>query len=249
MSLPNCFIEILGYCISSSDAVTAAIVAAVASTSTTLWKLWSDHALKDARQEFESSEREARELFETSERNKREAFESRHATANLEAEARIRKNLESYISLESWRSEAWQRNLTRLEQASQQLERASAGVEALIEEGAHFSNLRMIQETAKVLDVFGDFQTSVGHFALPTEISDLARELISHITKVLLTLSPLQEVRQSLERREMLAPLKIELKTLTRRFMKICGDFEHNPSQFIGPSNGVQITQAPLVIA
>lgn len=271
------FVEFAGLCISQSNAVSGALVAATASLATTGWKLWSDRSLKRARnaferlereareaferderkkredfetqqcesanitqqivqslrQQFEKSEREGREDFEQSERRKREEFETRQANANVEAQARIQKEVQSYIQLEKWREESWQRNLSRLEQASQQLSRTASGLESLVDEGPSFSDLRMIQETARVLDVFGDFQTSVSHFALPTEISDSANELISHITRMLLTLSPSQEVRQSAERQRMLAPLKDELRELANMFMQRCGDFERDPTVFL----------------
>ena len=184
-------------------------------------------------QQFELSERDKRDSFETSERALRQRFMAGHDRASAEAEARIKSNIESYIQLEKWREESWHRNLSRLEQASKDLTGTAAGIFSLIDEGPYFSDTRMIQETARVLDVFGDFQTSVSHFAIPKDMSALAKELVSHITMILLTLSPSQAVRQSAERKALLAPLRVELETIADKFLNKCGDFERDPGAFL----------------
>ena len=184
-------------------------------------------------QQFEAAEREKRDSFESSERALRQRFMAGHDRASVEAEARIKREIESYIQLEKWREESWHRNLSRLEMASKDLAGTAAGVFSLIDEGPYFSDERMIQETARVLDVFGDFQSSVSHFAIPREMSQLAKELVSHITVILLSLSPSQAVRESAERKALLAPLRAELESLADRFLNRCGDFERDPSAFI----------------
>lgn len=184
-------------------------------------------------QQFEAAEREKRESFESSERALRQRFMAGHDRASVEAEARIKREIESYIQLEKWREESWHRNLSRLELASKDLTGTAAGVFSLVDEGPYFSDERMIQETARVLDVFGDFQTSVGHFAIPKEMAELAKELVSHITRILLTLSPSQAVRESAERKALLAPLRQELETMADLFLRKCGDFERDPSAFL----------------
>lgn len=183
--------------------------------------------------EFETLEREKREAFEASERTLRIRFMAQQDRAFTEAEARIKKEIETYVDLEKWREGAWQRNLTRLEEASRDLTGTTAGLISLIDEGPFFDDMRMIQETARVLDVFGDFQTSVSHFAMPAEMSGLSKELVSHITKILLTLSPTQKTRESDERKALLAPLRAELKRMSDQFLKKCGDFERDPSAFL----------------
>lgn len=184
-------------------------------------------------QKFEASAREQRETFELSERTLRQRFMAGHDRASVDAEARIKSELESYIQIEKWREESWHRNLSRLERASKDLTGTAAGLFSLIDEGPYFSDERMIQETARVLDVFGDFQSSVSHFAIPKEMSQLAKELVSHITVILLSLSPSQAVRESAERKALLAPLREELESLADRFLNKCGDFERDPSAFI----------------
>jgi hypothetical protein len=185
-------------------------------------------------QRFEADEREKRESFEASERSLRQRFMVGHDRASVEAEARIKSEVEAFIQLEKWREESWHRNLSRLEQASKDLTGTVSGVFSLVDEGPYFSDERMISETARVLDVFGDFQTSVGHFAIPKEMAELAKTLVSHITRILLTLSPAQAIRESAERKALLAPLREELETLSDRFLRRCGDFERDPSEFLG---------------
>ena len=189
---------------------------------------------RQRQQNFETSERQGRETFERAEEHKRQEFEERQARDAVEAQRRIQMELQSYIKLEEWREESLKRMLSRLEQASQELSRTSSGLESLIDEGPFFDDLRMIRETARVLDVFGDFQSSVGHFSLPPTISEVSERLVAHATKILLTLSPLQAVRQSDERKQMLAPLKADLQALTHLFMRRCSDFERNPATFLG---------------
>ena len=61
----------------------------------------------------------------------------------------------------------------------------------------------------------------------------MARQLIGHITKILLTLSPSQAIRESAERKALLAPLRDELDVLADRFLNRCGDFERDPGAFL----------------
>ncbi len=189
-------------------------------------------AFQNRWQQFEADERERRETFEASERTLRIRFMAAQDRTLTEAEARIKQEIQSYVQLEKWREGSWQRNLTRLEEASKDLTGTTAGLLSLIDEGPFFGDTRMIQETARVLDVFGDFQTSVGHFAMPPQMSDLSKELINQVTKILLTLSPYQEVRESDDRKALLAPLRTELKVMSDRFLRKCGDFERDPSAF-----------------
>lgn len=193
----------------------------------------SHRTVHDQWEQFEAAEREKRESFELAERNLRQRFMAGHDRASLEAEARIQSELESFIQLEKWREESWHRNLSRLEQASKDLTGTVSGVFSLIDEGPYFTDERMIQETARVLDVFGDFQTSVSHFAIPKEMAEMARQLIGHITKILLTLSPSKSIRESAERKALLAPLRDELDVLANRFLNRCGDFERDPGAFL----------------
>ena len=182
--------------------------------------------------EFEAAEREKRENFEASERTLRSRFMTGQDNALLEAEARIKKDVEAYVKLEKWREETWQRNLSRLEQASKALIGTTSGLVALIDEGPFYDDARMLQETARVLDVFGDFQTSVSHFAMPAEMSELSKALVGQVTRILLTLSPNEKVRKSPERKAMLAPLRAELRAISNLFISKCGDFERDPSAF-----------------
>jgi hypothetical protein len=188
-------------------------------------------------QQFETAERGKRESFESSERSLRQRFMAGHDRASVEAEARIKSEVQAYIQLEKWREESWHRNLSRLEQASKDLTGTAAGVFSLIDEGPYFSDERMIAETARVLDVFGDFQTSVSHFAIPKEMAALAKVLVSHVTRIMLTLSPSQAVRESTERKALLAPLRAEMETLADRFLDRCGDFERDPAAFLATTH------------
>lgn len=183
-------------------------------------------------QQFETAEREKREAFETAERSVRTRFMAGQDRALTEAEARIKTEIESYVQLEKWREGSWARTLSRLEQASEDLQGTTAGLVSLIDEGPYFSDERMIQETARVLDVFGDFQTSVSHFAMPAEMSALSKALTNHVTKILLTLSPSQDVRASAERKALLAPLRSDLRQMSDLFLSKCSDFERDPSAF-----------------
>jgi len=210
---------------------------AMASIVATAWKIYADRNASTSRKLFESGEREARQKFEVGERTARQEYEDLQKGTAEESQDRIQRNLQTYIQLEKWREESWQRVLDRLEQASQQLAKTTSGLTDLIDEGPHFKDLRMIKETAKVLDVFGDFQTSVGHFGLPESVLLASSELVEHITTVLLTLSPLKKIRESDERKIMLVPLRANLIRLTSEFMKICRDFERNPSAFIPRAN------------
>lgn len=191
---------------------------------------------RNEQREFEATERERRENFEASERSLRTRFMAGQDRALLEAEARIKSEIESYVKLEKWREATWQRNLTRLEQASKALIGTTAGLIALIDEGPFYDDARMIQETARVLDVFGYFQTSVSHFAMPAEMSDLSKELVGQVTKILLTLSPCEHIRKSDERKAKLAPLRVGLKATSNLFISKCGDFERDPSAFFSVS-------------
>ena len=237
MSSAACFIEPFGLCISQANAVSGAFLTAIASLLGTVWKTYADKGIANQRQAFEASEQEKRQVFEAAEREARENFEQSQSTASDNTQERVQQNLESYIKLEKWREESWQRVLARLEKASQELQKTASGLTTLIDEGPHFDDLRMIKETAKVLDVFGDFQTLVGHFSLPESISDASNEIVNHVTRVLLTLSPLQEVRQSDARKALLSPLRTDLVRLTSSFMKLCREFERNPSTFIKRPN------------
>ena len=237
MSSAACFIEPFGLCITQANAVSGAFLTALASLIATIWKIYADKGMANKRQAFEASEREKRQVFEAAERNAREDFEKNQATTTDSTQERFQKSLESYIKLEKWREESWQRVLARLEKASHELQKTTSGLTTLIDEGPHFDDLRMIKETAKVLDVFGDFQTLIGHFSLPESISAASAEVVDHVTRTLLTLSPLQRVRQSDERRTQLSPLRTELVRLSSSFMKLCRDFERNPSNFIPRQN------------
>lgn len=184
-------------------------------------------------QQFEAAEREKREAFELSERTLRIRFMAQHDSAQTEAEARIKQEIADYVQLEKWREGAWQRNLARLEQASKDLTGTMSGLVSLIDEGPFYSDARMIQETARVLDVFGNFQSSASHFAMPGEMAELSKELVGRITHILLTLSPNQKVRQSQERKALLGSLKAELQARSEQFLDKCGDFERDPSAFL----------------
>lgn len=204
---------------------------------------------RNERREFETLERERRESFEASERALRTRFMAGQDRELQEAEARIKSEIESYVKLEKWREETWQRNLTRLEHASKTLMGTTAGLIALIDEGPFYDDTRMIQETARVLDVFGDFQSSVSHFAMPAEMSALSKALVGQVTKILLTLSPNEEIRKSDERKAMLAPLRDEMQSVSSLFISRCGDFERDPSAFfahsVPPSRSRQPAPAP----
>lgn len=183
--------------------------------------------------QFETAELENREAFASSERSLRIRFMAQHDRAQTEAEARIKEEVKSYVQLEKWREGAWERNLSRLEQASKALLGTTSGLVALVDEGPFYSDARMVQETARVLDVFGDFQSSVNHFAMPAEMAELSRELVGQVTKILLNLSPAEKVRRSEERKLLLNPLKAELKIKSDAFLRRCGDFERDPSAFL----------------
>lgn len=226
MSDPSCFIEIerIGLCIGQANAVSGAFLTALASLIATAWRIFADRDSAKSRQRFEAQQQ----------------------LAAADAEERIQKNVKSYIQLEEWRAESWKRLLARFEQAALQLASTTSGLTNLIDEGPHFADLQMIKETAKVLDVFGDFQSSISHFGLPESMAQVSSELVAHVTKVLLTLSPLQSVRQSAERRNMLNPLRDDLIRLTSQFMKLCREFESNPSKFVARTEETHLQLASI---
>lgn len=208
--MSNCTIESLDLviaCIPFSSAVVAALVSAIVSLAISVFKIQKEQAAANARKKFETEERQAREAFE--------------------AKMLVHGHLATYTT------EAWNRIRTRLEEASQQLTKTQSGLISLIDDGPNFDEWKMIRETANALDVFGDFQTTVNHFALPDEIAKASRELIGHMTKILLTLSPVQEVRQSMERKALLAPLKEYLEEISKNFLTLCRQFERNPQLFV----------------
>jgi flagellar biosynthesis GTPase FlhF len=252
----TCLIEPFGICVTQTSTVVAALLTALASLVTTALKIFFDRRKSSARQQFESAESDKRQQFEKEQRDSRQAFEKEEREARerfeleqadlqrvfengqeaaaAERQARTKKELEDYIQMEKWKEQSWQRNLQRLEAAVEKLNRTSAGLKSLIDYGPLYDDLKMIQEAAGVLDIFGDFQTEVGHFALPAPMAALAKNLISHITKALLTLSPTQAVRQEPDRKAQLDALKIELIALVAQFNERCGDFERNPKAFLG---------------
>jgi hypothetical protein len=209
MADPACFIAPFGICISQVNAVSGAFITAVASLIATLMKIWSDTSERSKTHKFLREEREAREAF--------------------------KRDFESSVKLANYREESWHRVRTRLDEATGHLKETTSRLEKLVEDGPHFDDMRMVKETAEVLDVFGDFQTSVVHFTLPPRLAEAATDLISHYTTVLLTLSPLKEVRQSEERRLLLAPLKVGVTQRSKGFQDLCAEFERDPSKFFPP--------------
>ena len=81
MADPVCFIEPFGICISQSNAVSGALVAAMASILTTAGKLWLDYRTSSDRAAFEKNERENRQAFEKAERSARQSFEAQQTAA------------------------------------------------------------------------------------------------------------------------------------------------------------------------
>ena len=189
--------------------------------------------LQSCWEQFSTSEQNKRQDFATTERTLRARFMSSQDSALVAAEARIKQEIESYVRLEKWREESWHRNLSRLDQASKDLMGTTAGLMSLIDEGPFLCDARMVQETARVLDVFGDFQTSVTHFAMPAEMAELSQELIRLITQILLSLSPHQAVRESADYKARLMPMRAALKRGADGYLRRCGDFERDPSVFL----------------
>lgn len=159
---------------------------------------------------------------------KRELFDARSQRLKEKHELRM----QSEISLQKFREAAREDNRKRLEKASVELQKTYNGLVALIEEGPVYKDLRMIRETAKVLDVFGDFQSTVSHYAMPTRISASSLELVDHITKILLFLSPDQTVRGDSKRIALLQPLHEELDGMYRDFRAHCRDFDSDPDSY-----------------
>lgn len=159
---------------------------------------------------------------------KRELFDARAQRRKERHDLKIERERSLIKHRESVRAD----NRKRLEQASIELRKSVEGTIALIEEGPVFGDLRMIKETARVLDVFGDFQTTVGHYAIPPKISVATTELISHLTRILLTLSPQQEVRSDPIRIALLAPLKDKLNVQFDGFLTLCRAFDNDPDSF-----------------
>ena len=184
-------------------------------------------------EQFSTSERDKREDFATTERTLRARFMSSQDSAFVAAEARIRHDIEAYVRLEKWREESWHRNLSRLDQASKDLMDTTAGLMSLIDEGPFLCDARMIQETARVLDGFGAFQTSATHFAMPADMAQLSQGLIRLMTEILLALHPQQAVRQSADYQARLAPMRAALKRDADGYLRRCGDFERDPSVFL----------------
>jgi hypothetical protein len=234
---PNCFIQPFGICIAQTNAVSGAFVAAIAALVTTFLKLFYDLRESKQRRKFEVSERKAREKFEQDQSQRQKEFEANEAREAGNRAADIQRKLQDYVQLGKWREASWVEKKVLIDTALKQFATASSGLCAVIEYGPVYDDLKMIKETAKVLDVFGDFQTSVAHRSLPSEIQAQASDLISHTTKILLTLSPVQAVRGQPERRATLENLKTELLAREASFNSLCAEFEHNPRRFDPPSD------------
>jgi hypothetical protein len=251
MPEPICFIEPFGLCVSQSNAVTGAFLTAMASLATTVMRIWFDRAQgsrqnnftsteRERREEFESLERRLREDFERVQKREQQRFEATLTKASLDAQARIQKDLQEYIQLNKWREESWERNLERLEKASQTLSATLAGLVVLIDQGPGLEDLQMIAKTADVLDTFGEFKAAVGHFALPNETGRIGAVITSLVTKTLLTLSPTQAVRQTEAKKQQLSVLRDQLGAMAAVFKQHCGEFEANPHAFYEPSDKPQ---------
>lgn len=283
------FVDYGSLCISQSNAISAAFVAAIASIATTGWKIFADAKAATARRRFEREEREQREAFEATQRTARETFEKAEqerrtafeesqaerstksqtdaqarelafqesertaresferqerlarqefadaqAIAQREAEVRIKKETETYIQLEKWKQESWKRKLERIQKASAELDDTVSGLILLIDDGPDLGDFKMITETAKVLDVFGDFQTSAKHYSLRGPVGQSAEALIKLITQILLTLSPIQEVRRSDKKKADLLPLKAAIIDLKSDFDRLCGQIDTDPRSIDG---------------
>jgi hypothetical protein len=235
MADPNCYIQPFGICIAQANAVSGALVAAFAALITTVLKLAFDIRESRRRQAFEQSEREAREKFEREQSERQRGFEAAEAVAATNRASQLQQNIQDYVQLGKWREASWVEKKALLEKALEEFDSTYVRLGAVIKFGPTYDDLKMIQETASALDVFGDFQSSMSHRLIPNQIKVLADDLISQTTRILLTLSPVQKVRGDADRRATLEALYTELASRKAEFEALCAEFEHNPPKFDPP--------------
>ena len=231
MADPTCFLPLTAdVCISQANAISGAFVTSIASLLAVVAKYVFDRAERGRRQAFERSERESRQRFEEEQNRKRLTFEEAQATD----EAARETAMQDYIKLGEWREESWERTRQRLDQVTALLNATVARIGSLIDQGPSYEDLQMIRETATALDSLANFKTEALHYSLPASISREIAKIIDQITKILLTLSPHQRVRQSSERKEALNERRTELSSLTTTYAQLCRKFIQNPKDFDG---------------
>lgn len=231
MADPACFIPLTAdVCISQANAISGALVTAIASLLAVFAKYVFDRGERERRQSFERSERESRQRFEAEQDLKRLTFEQAQATD----EAARETAMQDYIKLGKWHEESWERTRQRLDQVTALLNATVARIGSLIDQGPSYEDLQMIRETATALDSFANFKTEALHYSLPASIAREITKITDQITKILLTLSPHQHVRQSPERKETLDERRVELTTLTAQYSELCRKFIQNPKDFDG---------------
>ncbi|MEI7996680.1 MAG: hypothetical protein WCH01_17425, partial [Methylococcaceae bacterium] len=83
-----------------------------------------------------------------------------------------------------------------------------------------------------VLEDFGKFKKSISHFTIDGDFKIQCRILEDHFMTMFLTLSPVQDVRQSDDRKKKLNELKTELDKQKLSFEDLCRKFEQSPQSF-----------------
>jgi hypothetical protein len=208
--LVACFLNLGDLCISQANAISGAFVTGIAALVAVGLKFLADRGERIARQNFETSERKAREEWQQA----------------------AQRELQEFISLGKFREESWERRREQLDKAAALLSETVRGINKLIDLGPNLDDFQMIRETAAVLDSFARFTSEAQHHGLPSGLKVHATTVADHVTKTLLTLSPIQEVRQRPDRKADLAALKTGLEAHAARYWAMCNEYEQNPKKF-----------------
>ena len=257
--MPACdFVQIASICITQSAGTSGAFVAGIASLTATIAKIWYDRGAEkrlsafkqqeqrsrdefekkqaadiDARQtQFAREEREARQNFESTERQARERYQDHQARDTDERQADLKQELEDYVRQSKWKDERRTEKLMRLRAIADHLNETYSGVDDLVREGPIYGDLKMIVKTAPVLESFAKFNRDVSSFLLGVPFAEHGKHLAEHVTKILLTLSPSQAVRNSQERKDLLHQLMEQLLDKKSAFERLCNLFENDPDEF-----------------
>lgn len=181
---------------------------------------------------FDRGERKAKEEFEATQAVKKQKANEKTLLRLEEQKSVLAREIAEHGDRRKWQVERRERMLLRIGEAKSLLDKAVSGLNGLVDKGPGFSNMEMITETARALDPYSQFKEKMSHYSVAVPFETLSATLNDHVTQLLLTLSPQQEVRDSPERKRLLKPIKLHLEDLSRQFADLCRDFEREPSKF-----------------
>ena len=231
--------EPLGFGLTNSGVIIAAFVGfasgALSLTAKMLYDAWSFRRRRkdqkegaDHRQTHERDLATSRENFERTEREARQKFEMRLSKDLAEREQR----LQDYVLSQEWQLKLWSETKDSIEKMRRHLKATTSRLDAVVKCGGFLKNVEMIKQTAQVLDVFGDFQSSVEERPLPWWIQEQAGALVRSITVLLISLSPVQDKRADPTRQELLDGMWVERQKECDDFLELCALFERDPLRF-----------------